>query len=81
MPWRPRFGSGVYAPKGTPANVVAILNKTIVAAIQKPEMVARMIKLGLRPTGTSSTELARIQKADFDRWGPVVKASGFKPTQ
>jgi tripartite-type tricarboxylate transporter receptor subunit TctC len=72
---------GIYAPKGTPADVIAALNKTIVTAIQKPEMKARMIKLGLRPTGTSSTELARIQKADFERWGPVVKASGFKPTQ
>ena len=72
---------GVYAPRGTPADVVATLNKAIVAAIRKPDISARMVKLGLRPTGTSAAELARIQKADFERWGPVVKASGFKPTQ
>ena len=72
---------GVYAPRGTPAEITAALNKTIVGAIKTPEMNERMIKLGLRPTGTSSTELARIQKADFERWGPIVKASGFRPSQ
>jgi tripartite-type tricarboxylate transporter receptor subunit TctC len=72
---------GVCAPRGTPADVVATLNNTIVAAIRKPDINARMVKLGLRPTGTSATELARIQKVDFERWGPVAKASGFKPTQ
>jgi hypothetical protein len=29
----------------------------------------------------SAAELAGIQKADFECWGPVVKASGFKPAQ
>ncbi len=36
-------------------------------------------KLGLIATGTSSEELARIQARDFDLWGGIVKASGFKP--
>jgi hypothetical protein len=35
--------------------------------------------LHLIPTGTSGPELARIQRADADLWGPVIKASGFKP--
>lgn len=72
---------GVYAPRKTPAEVIMRLNKTIVAAIQSSDIRTRMLALGLRPTGTSSTELAEIQHADFERWGPVVKASGFKPSQ
>jgi tripartite-type tricarboxylate transporter receptor subunit TctC len=72
---------GVYAPAATTADMIATLNKAIVAAIQRPDTRERMVKLGLRPTGTSAAELARIQKADFERWGPVVKASGFKPTK
>jgi tripartite-type tricarboxylate transporter receptor subunit TctC len=72
---------GVYAPGGAPAEVIARLNKAIVAAVQGQEVKARMLALGLRLTGSSSAELARIQRADFERWGPAVKASGFKPTQ
>ena len=44
-------------------------------------MRSRMLALGMRPTGTSAAELAKIQQADFERWGPLVKASGFKPDQ
>jgi len=40
-----------------------------------------MLALGLHPTGTSSVELAKIQQADFERWGPIIRASGFKPDQ
>ena len=38
-----------------------------------------MEAMGLEPTGYGPDELARIQKADFDKWAPVIKASGFKP--
>jgi tripartite-type tricarboxylate transporter receptor subunit TctC len=72
---------GVYAPGKTPPDVVARLNNIIVAAVQAPELRSRMQALGMRPTGTSSAELAKIQLADLERWGPVVKASGFKADQ
>jgi hypothetical protein len=38
-----------------------------------------MLTLGMKPTGTSSVELAKIQQADSERWGPIT--SGFKPDQ
>jgi hypothetical protein len=49
--------------------------------VQKPEVKAQLLKLGLYATGTTPGELAKIQKADLERWTPAVKASGFKPTQ
>jgi tripartite-type tricarboxylate transporter receptor subunit TctC len=72
---------GVYAPGTTPDDIIARLNKVIVAAVQTPEISARMLALGLRPSGTSSADLARIQQSDYERWGPIIKASGFKPDQ
>jgi tripartite-type tricarboxylate transporter receptor subunit TctC len=72
---------GVYAPGKTPADVIARLNKAIVTALHSPEIRAKMPAMGLRPTATSGAELAKIQRQDFQRWGPVVKASGFKPSQ
>jgi tripartite-type tricarboxylate transporter receptor subunit TctC len=35
--------------------------------------------MGLEPTGLGPQELAKILKADYERWGPVIRASGFKP--
>jgi hypothetical protein len=37
--------------------------------------------MGLEPTGLGAAELGRILKADYEKWGPVIRASGFKPGQ
>jgi tripartite-type tricarboxylate transporter receptor subunit TctC len=42
-----------------------------------PEMRAKIHAMGCEPTGTTSDELKHIQRAEFERWGPIVKASGF----
>lgn len=70
---------GVYAPAKSPPEMVSQLNAAIVSAVKAREIRDRLIALGLVPTGTSGPDLARIQKADSDFWGPVIKASGFKP--
>jgi tripartite-type tricarboxylate transporter receptor subunit TctC len=70
---------GVYAPAKTPAEVVAQLNRAIVEAVRDAEFGKRLTPLGVQPTGSTADEFSRIQKSDFELWGPVVKASGFKP--
>jgi tripartite-type tricarboxylate transporter receptor subunit TctC len=70
---------GIYAPAKTPAEVVAQLNRAVVEAIRTDEFSKRLKPLGVQPTGTSPEEFSRIQKSDSELWGPVVKASGFKP--
>jgi tripartite-type tricarboxylate transporter receptor subunit TctC len=70
---------GIYAPARTPADVLARLNAAVVEAVRTPEFQSRAVALGLVPTGTSAAELARIQKSDSELWGPMIKASGFKP--
>jgi len=52
-----------------------------IAAVRSPDLKERLQQLGLEPTGLPPAELARILRADYDKWGPVIKASGFKPTQ
>ena len=68
---------GVYAPANTPPAIVERLNRSIVGILQSPKVRERVTALGLRPTGTSAAELAEAQKADLDRWEPIIKASGF----
>lgn len=70
---------GIYAPAATPARQIARLNEAVRHAIATPQFGERMTTFGVQPTGSSPEEFARIQKSDSDLWGPVVKASGFKP--
>jgi tripartite-type tricarboxylate transporter receptor subunit TctC len=35
--------------------------------------------MSLDPAGASQEEFARLVKSEFDRWGPIVEASGFRP--
>jgi tripartite-type tricarboxylate transporter receptor subunit TctC len=70
---------GLYAPVKTPAEVVAQLNRAVVEAVRHKEFSSRLTPLGVQPTGTSAQEFSKIQKSDSELWGPVIRASGFKP--
>jgi tripartite-type tricarboxylate transporter receptor subunit TctC len=67
----------MFAPARTPADVVDVINKALRSALALPELRERIAGYGLKPTGTSPAELATIQRADADKWAPIVKASGF----
>ena len=71
----------LFAPAGTPRELIDRYAKAAIEAVQAPDMKQRLEQLGLEPTGYGPAELARILRADYDKWGPVIKASGFKPTQ
>ncbi|MEO8719009.1 MAG: tripartite tricarboxylate transporter substrate-binding protein [Burkholderiales bacterium] len=68
-----------YAPAGTPPAVIDRLSKAIIAALHEPDVVQRLDNYGMEPTGLPPAELARIHRRDYEQWGPVIKASGFKP--
>ena len=67
-----------YAPATTPKETVERLAGAIIDAIRAPEVHDKLGALGMEPTGYGPAELARIHRADYDKWGPVIKASGFK---
>ena len=68
-----------YAPAKTPKDAIDRLAAAIVEGIRSPDVRERLEALGMEPTGLGPAELARIHRADYDKWGPVIKASGFKP--
>ena len=70
---------GVFVPANTPAETVARLNGAIRAVVSTDAFKAGLAKLSINPTGESPEEFARLVKSDFDRWGPIVQASGFTP--
>ena len=75
-------GAGWYAaygPAGMPKEAVERYSKAIIAAVRSPDIKQRLATYGMVPTGLPPAELARIHKRDYELWGPVIKASGFKP--
>ena len=75
-------GSGwyaAYAPAGTPKATVDRLAKAMIEAIRSPDLREKLESYGMEPTGLGPEELAAIHRRDYERWGPVIKASGFKP--
>ena len=69
----------LFAPAGTPPATLERLSKAAMAAVNDPATARRLADMGLEPTGWPADRLAAVLKADYDHWGPVIKASGFKP--
>ena len=68
---------GFYAPARTPAAVLASANAAINAALKDKALVDGLAVVGLLAQGGSADEMARSQRAEFERWGPLVKRIGF----
>jgi tripartite-type tricarboxylate transporter receptor subunit TctC len=69
---------GVFAPAGTPANIIARLNREISAGLKTPEVSKRLTDLGADVAPTSPEEFGRIVREEIQKWAKVVKASGAK---
>ena len=70
--------TGVLAPAGTPAAVVARLNGEIVRIMQLPEVQTRLPKEGLRFVATTPQQFAEFVRSEKEKWAPIVKATGAK---
>lgn len=75
------FWHGLWAPKGTPKEIVATLNAAVVKAFDDPKVKERFANLGhVIPVRERLTPeaLAKHHKAELDKWWPVMKASGIE---
>ena len=70
----------LFAPAGTPQAAIDRLSAAAIAAVRDPGIRQKLEFMGLEPTGLGPAELCAIVKADYDKWGPVIRASGFKGT-
>ncbi|HTV30558.1 MAG TPA: tripartite tricarboxylate transporter substrate-binding protein [Xanthobacteraceae bacterium] len=72
---------GLWAPKGTPADIIAKLDKAAVAAMADPAVQKRFAELGLDmppPDQQTPQALGALQKAEIDKWWPIIKAAGIQ---
>jgi tripartite-type tricarboxylate transporter receptor subunit TctC len=71
----------LWVPKATPQDVVARLNAAAVAALASPTVRERLSALGhaIRPLDQQTpVALAAFQRAEIEKWWPVIKAAGIK---
>jgi len=68
---------GVLAPKGTPAAVVARLNKEIAAVLKQPEVAAAFESQGMVPASSAPDEFKDLMNKDAQRWAGVVQRGGI----
>jgi tripartite-type tricarboxylate transporter receptor subunit TctC len=73
---------GMWAPKGTPTEIVAKLNAAVVEALAEPELRKRLEAQSsvVPPRAQQSAEsLGAFQRAEVDKWWPTIKAANIKP--
>ena len=73
---------GFWAPKGTPKPIVATLNSAMSKVLDDPAVRAKFTELGLDVASKEQQTpegLAAFQKAEIEKWWPIIKAAGIKP--
>jgi tripartite-type tricarboxylate transporter receptor subunit TctC len=66
------------APKKTPADIVATINQTVLAALADPKMKTRIAELGGVPMPMTPAEFGKFTADETEKWAKVIKFSGIK---
>jgi tripartite-type tricarboxylate transporter receptor subunit TctC len=69
---------GISAPKNTPPEIVATLNKEVNTILADPRLKARLADLGSIPTPMTPAEFGKLVADETEKWGKVVKAGNIK---
>jgi len=65
----------MFAPAGTPPDVLAKLRDALKFALDKPEVRDRLVSLGITPQLSTPQEMAQLVQDEQAKWGPVIKAT------
>ena len=68
---------GFFAHANTQPATIQALNRHLNAALRSPEVVAKLRGVGMEPATSTPEDFKRRLAADYERWGGVVKATGF----
>jgi len=69
---------GVFAPAGVPGEAITRLNQAVNEGLKNPALVKSLNARAADAIGGSPADFARVVRADYAKWGQVVKASGAK---
>jgi tripartite-type tricarboxylate transporter receptor subunit TctC len=69
--------NGLFAPAGTPADIINLLNKTIREIVAIPEVKQRYADLGIEAQGSTPEQLKARLAADIAKWAAVIERAGI----
>ena len=72
---------GLLAPAKTPPAVIAKINAAVNAALNDPPTRNKLVQAGATPVGNTPESFGTFMKAEFEKWGRVVKERNIKDTQ
>jgi tripartite-type tricarboxylate transporter receptor subunit TctC len=67
---------GISAPKGTPPEIIALLNRAVDEALKDPKLAARLAELGGQPMPMTPAEFGKLIADETDKWRKVVEFAG-----
>jgi tripartite-type tricarboxylate transporter receptor subunit TctC len=70
--------TGIGAPAQTPADVIALLNSHVNAALADPTFTARVRELGMQPFAGSPAAFAKFIAEETEKWSKVIRTAGIK---
>jgi tripartite-type tricarboxylate transporter receptor subunit TctC len=68
----------VFAPAGTPKDIIALLNREVAAALQAPELRAKFATLGIEPSASTPEALQAELLDEYAKWGKVIRDANLK---
>jgi tripartite-type tricarboxylate transporter receptor subunit TctC len=68
----------IFAPAGTPPEIVKRLNADLVKIVHAPQVKARLLELGADPVGSTPEALAATVRAERAKWAGVIKEANVK---
>ena len=73
--------AGLMAPKNTPREVIAKIERHAVASVTDREVSAQIVNDGMRPVGGSAAELDKLLRGELALWEKVIRDIGIKPAE
>jgi tripartite-type tricarboxylate transporter receptor subunit TctC len=70
--------NALFAPAGTPSEIVRTLNGALREILADPEVRKRLIELGIKAKASSPEEIAARLKSDIDKWRQVIEKAGIQ---
>jgi tripartite-type tricarboxylate transporter receptor subunit TctC len=70
---------GLFAPAGTPADIVARLNAEVARAFARPEVRESFLKAGLAPAPMRAEAARRFVIDNIEKWGRPIRSPNLKP--
>ena len=70
--------SGILVPRGTPAPIVARLNRALVGIVESPDFRARMLATGGEPLSSTPQQFAELLRTELARWSQAARDAGVR---